>query len=146
MSAVLLFHGPGLVSRLIRWQTRSVYSHAAIELAPGSDLCIESREFQGVRFAAIDRTRCDRFEVEGMTPERWRDAIAFCERELGCGYDYRAVFRFLTRRRVPSNSRWFCSELVFAALASVDVHLLRRIPASEVSPGDLALSPLLNAA
>lgn len=139
---VLLFRGRGIISALIRWQTRSVYSHAALLMPDGK--IIESWQGEGVRTKQLtDWSNIDQFEVVGMTSEQWIDAIEFARLQIGRGYDYLGVIRFISRRSMPANGRWFCSELVFMALRVAGVDLLARIEAGEVSPGVLALSPLL---
>lgn len=140
--AVLLFRGRGFVSRLIRWQTRSCYSHAALLLPDGR--VVESWQGAGVRITRLeDWQDVDVFDVAGMTPAQWERAIAFALRQVGHGYDYWAIVRFISRERMPENNRWFCSELVFAAIEDGGVRLLERIKAWAVSPGELRVSPLL---
>lgn len=143
---VALFQGPGLVSRLIRWQTRSAYSHAAIVLPSGA--VIESREGIGVRqLSALEPKHgeeIDFFAVD-VTDEQLAALTRFLHRQLGKKYDWTMVARFVTRRQESraSRGRWFCSELVFAAFQVAGIHLLRGTEPWEVSPGLLARSPLL---
>lgn len=140
--AVLLFKGRGLISTAIRWQTRSVYSHAAL-LRPDGRI-IESWQGAGVRLKRLEDWRdVDVFDVPSMSPEQWRVALDYAALYLGSGYDYKAVLRFVSRRPAADDDRWFCSELVFAALQEAGVNLLERVGASQVSPGMLAWSPLL---
>ncbi|WP_009965321.1 hypothetical protein [Verrucomicrobium spinosum] len=140
---ILLFKGRGIVSGLIRLQTRSVYSHAAL-LYPDTHTLIESWQGAGVRKKTItDWEGVDAFIVPGMTEAQWRDAFRFAEAQIGMGYDYRSVARFVSRVSARENERWFCSELVFAALHHAGVDLLARIPAAEVAPGHLAWSTLM---
>jgi hypothetical protein len=145
---VLLFRGRGLMSTLIRWQTRSQYSHAAL-LAPNGTM-IESWQGAGVRVKALpvatsDFQGIEPFGVVGMEAGEWRQAIAWARGQVGCGYDYRGVLRFVSRRKALPDRRWFCSELVYAALALAGNRLLSlgSGEAGIVSPGMLALSPLL---
>lgn len=139
---VLLFRGRGLISGLIRFQTRSEYSHAALLMPDGRIL--ESWQGAGVRVHELtDWAGIDAFSVRGMSGDQWDQALAFAWRQLGNRYDYLSVLRFVSRRDAPENGRWFCSELVFAALAIAGVRLLARVEAAEVSPGMLAWSPLL---
>ncbi len=139
---VLLFRGRGLLSALIRWQTRSTYAHAAFQLPDGRVL--ESWPGEGVRVTTLaDRDGVERFSVPALTPAQWREAIGFAFRELGAKYDWIGVARFVSRLRGPSNDRWFCSELVAAAISEAGLRLLDRVPPVEVSPHLLSLSPHL---
>lgn len=139
---VLLFRGRGAISTVVRWQTRSVYSHAALLLPDGRIL--ESWQGSGVRIRELsDWSGIDRFRVAGITASQWGRAISFAEDQVGSGYDYISVLRFVSRRNAPENGRWFCSELVAAALQVAGVQLLARVDPAEVSPAMLSWSPLL---
>lgn len=141
--AVLLFRGLGIASALIRWQTRSRYSHAAILLPGRGGTIIESWQWDGVRTKTLtDWDGIDVYDVAGMSPEKWHRAISWAQSHIGAGYDWTGVMRFLSRRRVHWDDKFFCSELVFAAMCFAGVRLLKAHPA-EVSPGLMALSPLL---
>lgn len=144
---VALFTGGDPIAKIVRWQTRSPFSHAALLLPCGTRV-IESYPGPGVRIRHLSRedwAKIDLFDVEGLTPDLSRQALAFAERERGKPYDWRSVLRFVTRTPARVNGRWFCSELVYAALAHVNIHLLARIEAHNVSPGMLALSHCLHA-
>lgn len=138
---VLLFRGRGLISSLIRWQTRSQYSHAAFLLADGETI-VEAWQGDGVRKKKVtDWSNIDVFHVLGATEAQMNYAANFALAQVGKKYDYRQVFRFLTRIGGKNNGKWFCSELVFAALQHAGINLLERIEPWAVSPGLLALSP-----
>jgi uncharacterized protein YycO len=145
---ILLFKGNSFVSRLIRWQSRSCYSHAAVLFSDG--YIVESREFVGVRgfYQADEDLRgygpCDVFSIDAI----WYNEPAAQEwalGQLGKRYDYRSVARFITRRQEErnGNGRWFCSEFAFACCQKAGVNLLERVQPWAVSPGLLALSPKL---
>ena len=139
---VLLFRGMGLGSALIRWQTRSKYSHAAILLSDNT--VVESWQGAGVRVTRIhDWHGIDAFTVIGMTPLEWSVVEQFIKSQIGKKYDYLSVARFITRRKGDCPERWFCSELVFSAFLHAGVKLLDRVEPWEVSPGLLSFSPLL---
>jgi uncharacterized protein YycO len=130
--------GRGLVSAAIRWQTREQdWSHAA--LLANDDEVIEAWQGDGVRRKRMadwaDTLTC---EVP-TTPEEDARITGFAESKLGCGYDYRSVLRFVTRRRPSEDDRWFCSELVFAAFLEGGIVLLDNIVAAAVSPAHLRL-------
>jgi uncharacterized protein YycO len=140
--AVLLFKGRGLISTAIRWQSRSIYSHAALLMRDGR--IVESWQGAGVRTKTLtDWSDIDVFDVAMLTDLEWDLAIDYALDLVGRGYDYKAVLRFVSRRPAADNDRWFCSELVFAAIESAGLPLLARTSAAAVSPGMLALSPYL---
>lgn len=144
---ITLHAGTGLISRLIRWQTRSRYSHAGIILPDGR--FAEAREDTGVRierrFIRWSGEQVDMFAVT-VSPEQAQAVDDFIAAQEGKPYDYTMVARFVSRRGASrsQSGKWFCSELVFAALQHAGVHLLRDTQPWEVSPGMLARSPLLS--
>lgn len=141
---VLLFRGKGIISALIRWQTRGNYSHAAIRLENGD--IIES--WQGgdhcVRLTSIrDWTTIDSFTAE-VTDEQYSKITNFLYGQIGRPYDFLAIARFLTRRSFnQDNGKWFCSELVFAAFQKAGIELFTNTEAWEVSPQLLSRTPLI---
>lgn len=142
---ICLYRGKGLLSSLIRWQTRGDYSHAAL-LLPGGTKVIESWPGVGVRFHTItDWSGIDVYSVHGLLSAQWDMALAFATRQerLQCPYDWRDDLRFLTRTKGGEPGKWFCSELVMASFARGGVKLLQRVEDWRVSPEMLATSPLL---
>lgn len=140
---VLLFTGGDPIAAVVKWQSRSRYSHAAL-LIPGTCTVIESYPFHGVRkrrLTAKDWEQVHAYAVTGMTAAQWVAAVQFAESQVGKGYDWRNVFRFVDRVPARENDRWFCSELVFAAVAKAFRRLLQ-MQAEYVSPGHLPTSPL----
>lgn len=149
---VVLFKTKGFVQSLIKWQTRSKYSHAAILTSDG--VLIESTTPGGVRAIANWKQTPDAelFGIGGVidfvpvvTDKQENSAIAFLSAQIGKPYDYLMVARFVSRLQESrrSSGKWFCSELVFAALQKAGITLLRDTEPWEVSPGLLARSPLL---
>lgn len=148
MIRVALFRGKSLISRAIQWQTRSPYSHAAFLLPDGRVL--EAWHQGGVRCVAPNDghekgTIIELYTVEGLNPARSDLALRFAMAQVGKEYDFSSVFRFVSRRqeRRAAAGKWFCSELVFAALQKGGVNVLDRIQPWAVSPGMLACSPRL---
>ena len=66
----------------------------------------------------------------------------FARRQVGCKYDFLAILRFLSRRPYAENNKWFCSELIAAACERSGSSIIR-LPASQVSPRDIASSAKL---
>ncbi|HUQ94200.1 MAG TPA: YiiX/YebB-like N1pC/P60 family cysteine hydrolase [Bryobacteraceae bacterium] len=140
--SILLFKGRGFLSKLIQWQTRGRFSHAAIMMRDGS--IVEAWQGKGVRVQFLtDYSNVERFVIPSMTDAQWDKAIAYAMSQVGKKYDYWAIIRFISRTAMPENDHWFCSELVIAALNHADVFPFVRMPASEISPGLLHVSPLL---
>jgi uncharacterized protein YycO len=144
---IRLHSSSGLFGSLIRWQTRSRYSHASIEFP--NEIVIEAREGCGVHSLLAPRPSddetVDRFLVHASEYQVER-VRAFCLDQLGKPYDWTMVLRFISRRQESRKSRgqWFCSELVFAACLQAGIVLLRDTQPWEVSPGLLARSPFLH--
>ena len=146
---VCLHRGSSLVSRLIRWQNRSDYSHASIVLPDGSH--IESREGKGVlwhkKFTLTNPTeKVDWFTADGITGAELDHFLEFLSRQIGKPYDWPMVFGFVSRSRTEgqqSGGKWSCSELVYAALTAAGHAPLARTDPWEVAPGLLARSPKL---
>jgi hypothetical protein len=143
---VLLYQAEGLIAAAIRWQTRSPWSHAALVL--NGDL-YEAREGRLVARRPLTRADAEAtwFTVT-VTVEQYLAMLAFAEEQLGKGYDYTMVARFLSRRQASraSSLKWFCSEYVFAIFHHAGLDLLARTECWEVSPGLLGRSPLLQPA
>lgn len=145
LGKVALFRGGDPISFLVKWQTRSMISHAAL-LIPGTRRVIEAYPGSGVRTRELtdeEMKKVDLYDVKGMTPEMWQGAIDFAASQIGMPYDWWSVMRFVSKRAARDNKKWFCSELVHKAIAEQGIRLLERIPSAEVSPAMLGISPLL---
>lgn len=146
---VALFHGRGVISALIRWQTRAArYSHAAIVDDDGT--VYEAWQGAGVRRlpALAPGDGVTLFEIDGIREvqkarvrQYWINHIA-----NGTRYDYVGVLRFVTRRRKGDDSKLFCSEAVFNSLKAANIELFARTEGWEVSPDLLSRAPLLREA
>lgn len=151
-------------SRMIRWQTDSVYSHIAVLFTekltvrtsgrfvffePGN--VIEAwkggvRKTESLSAAHEPGTPVDLFSFK--TPLRPAEELAaaqFLCAQLGRDYDYRAIFRFLTREPMEKSdkTKWFCSELAFQMSVLITRPLLERVEAWRIRPCDVPRSPLL---
>lgn len=148
---IALYHGVSLPSRVIRWFTRSTYSHAAW-VDPLTAEVIESWDGRVRRAADFGElhtpgTVVDIFEVEGEHVEMAYDVVkGFLERQVGDRYDWVGILHFGTRHREYGwqRDKWFCSELVYEAYRRADINLLERCTAHQVAPGHLAWSPKLS--
>jgi len=140
-----LHRSSGFVSTLIKWQTRGSYSHASLVLP--DDTVLESMQGKGVvknRTVQSCGEQVDLFTIPALASVHQK-ALDFALQQLGKGYDYTMVARFVTRRPADrkESGKWFCSELVFASFAQAGLLLLRDTEAWEVSPELLSKSPYL---
>jgi uncharacterized protein YycO len=138
MIRLVFFKSKGFISKAIQWQTRSPYSHVAIQL---DNVMYESYHVGGVRKDRKPEAGCEIYELTCAVNE---DAVrGFLESKLGMKYDFIMVARFLTRRSATENNKWFCSELVMAAIEAAGVKLLNAEP-HNVSPRDLFMTPYID--
>ena len=165
MIQIAAYQGTSFISRLIRWQTRSVYSHIAVRFTKdiwvkrggGRESLINAgavveawnggvRQVRNLSAAHTPGTRVDLFEFVIPLSETEEQAFAaFLLSQVGKGYDYRAIFRFITRAPINhwNKTKWFCSELAFEACLTAGRDLLARTAAWKVPPAWVPMSPLL---
>ena len=143
---ILAFKGKSWVSRAIRWQTRSIYSHIAVQLGDGT--VIEAWSKGGVvhresfRDGHTPGTKVDVFTINPISNFDEQAAKDYLLAQIGKKYDFGSVLRFLSRRKSKANNKFFCSELAESALLAGGCRLLNGNP-SEHAPAHTAMSPLL---
>lgn len=148
---IVFFKGKGLLSALIRWQTRGKFSH--VGLAFPDNAFFESWTGSGKKLwrnGGVAKKL--NWQPEGdetiatvaLDDAQMQRARAFCESNLGRGYDFRSVIRFLTRIKPASNDKFFCSELVMDVLRHAGVDPLNA-PSSVISPAVLWFAPVVGA-
>ena len=149
---LLFFSGSRLWSRLIRWRTRSMWSHVGVAVwIDGALFVLEALEGDGVRLAPISvwlgwRGRIGLGRVAYGSTQQRLAAKSSGLAQLTSRYasprqfvrSFSVVYSKLARHwRLSEDgdaSRWFCSELA-ATLLSVGGFVLPKRPA-ELSPGD----------
>jgi len=141
---ILAYKGKSVVSHLIKFQTRSQYSHIGIQLNDGS--VIEAWQGEGVRrignpFVGHSKgTEVDVFKIIGDYDDSKVEAYLYDQ--IGKKYDYVNVLRFVWRRNAADNEKVFCSELAEMAFIQGGLRLLNGNP-SVHSPRDTVMSPHL---
>ncbi len=124
-----------LASVLIRLVTWSPWSHVAIATEDGT--VIESRALSGgvverpISQALSGASRIEWVSVPCPDPEA---AIAWARTQLGQRYDWSAAIGIGLHRRWDRTGRWYCSELVEAALAQAGRPRFRSAAVSRVTP------------
>lgn len=134
------YQGTSWVSKAIRFLTRSQYSHVAVILRDTS--VIEAwHEGKGVRIVRnlseqhTPGTVVDVYAfIDPLTQDQERAAEDFLRHQIGKKYDFRAVFRFVTKKRSKRDNRWFCSELATQAAMTAGRALFSSTEAWEVPP------------
>jgi uncharacterized protein YycO len=140
------YKGTSWVSLAIRWQTRGRYSHVGVVTPDGK--IIESWHRGGVlKNASLGmrhdpQTEVDIYSVTGLNRMQNASVLEFMENQLGKKYDFLSVARFISRREVDDQEKWFCSELVMAAFHHAASPLLN-VASHKVSPEVLSWSPRL---
>lgn len=135
---LLLYRARGKVfDKLIRWWTGSRYSHCELLFEDGSMISADSWGYKKVRYTTgYNPDNWDKLTIS-MQPERVKILREWCDRQVGKGYDWTGVVRFVLPFVPQLNSRWFCSELCGAALRYVGV-LPYTVDVHGLSPGGLA--------
>jgi hypothetical protein len=149
---VVFFKGPGSwADTLIRWWTRSPYSHCELVFTNGDWFSSDTDGFQLTRFLDAEWTPArinpvaflanyDTIRVP-MTVEQEADLRTWCKSEAGCSYDWKGiVFSMVLNLGYHSASKWFCSEVCAAGLKREQVPL--RFEPQRYSPGKLSNSLL----
>ena len=137
------------MARLIQLQTRSPFHHAALIAENGEVFEAIGKPFpfgkvvKAKSFSSNHKPGEDIDVFEVTTPYMRTKSMKWMKKQIGKGYDYRSVLRFLTRVPAKKNQRYFCSELIFEYFTVGSLPLLKCIAAHNVSPRDLVLSPFL---
>lgn len=171
MLQIAAYCGIGWVSKAIKLLTYSKYSHIGILFTEdmevevnGQEHCIKAGNVieawqGGVKLSASlgerheKGTPIDLFDFKTpLNGLQERLAAQFLVSQIGKGYDYLNVLRFLPIVRMvfphqlPSiwtRSKVFCSELALEAFADAGRAILERCNSWEVPPRDLPRSPVL---
>lgn len=160
---LIFWSGRSLWSRLIRLRSESKFSHVGmIVMFRDSTWIVESLEGKGVRFVPLEAwtewVRCGlgRYALYRLqaTDDQRRMASDFCLNRVGFEYasprQFVRSFGWLTRKigrwlGLPADEnakRYFCSELVAAALKNAGLRIPK--PSVVMTPGDVALLPYLD--
>lgn len=159
---ILLFCGKGPLSWIIRWKTKSVYSHAGIVAWWGERLMVLEAIGKGVIASPISQALqhyhggFDYFALKETTPisqEQRNKMVHYAQNQIGKPYNTRAVilffFRLLFGLRLSRSdirrpaSKFFCSHYVAAIYNTVGLDLIKNLSDNFTSPEEIAKSPLI---
>lgn len=124
----------GLVAAVIRIGTMSPFNHVAIEV---DGIVYEALTRRGVihRRADLFGGAWSRVETVAIAIPDADSCRLFLQDQLGKPYDWGGVFALPFRANWHNEDRWFCSELVAAALEAGGLNL--GVSARRVTPRDL---------
>ncbi len=149
---IRLCKGRSIYDRLIRWYSRSPYSHAEFawpltKRNPREWLGAQPRGGVQVRPANyLGAVPYDVFALE-VSQSQARRLERFLLDQVGKPYDWRAIINMgVFQHDVSTWSKWFCSELVFGALAKVGAWILRAplLQRDRITPRDVGTSVMLD--
>jgi hypothetical protein len=109
---------PGVYNRVVRWWTRSKYSHVELVFSTGH-AASSSYMDGGVRFKMIDFNE-DKWDFVDLPAHLERAAFGWFLAHRGQKYDLLGNLHFIVAPVADDKRRWFCSESVAAALGLPD--------------------------
>lgn len=144
------FRGRGVISWAIRTFTRGEYSHVGVwfedktlyEAWQGSGKHLWRNS--GVRRIPNWKPSggIDIYKLE-VTERQYEDAQRYAESQVGTGYDYRGVIRFVTKCKPPEDTNNFCSAYAFDIAKAARRYLLHAPAGEYINPNVLSYSPFL---
>lgn len=132
---IFFCRGEGAVSEIIKFATLSQFSHVAIMI---NNVVYEATFKRGVIKSSF-KDFCDRYpdrECVSIRNVNEDAAETWLSLQLGKEYDYGALYSFYMRPDWEDDKKWFCSELVAAALVKAGA-LKLKMKASRITPRDL---------
>lgn len=134
------YRGSGLTGWAIRTATWSAYDHCAMLLDSGTVLDAEP----GVGVSEHDPTRTPDAVFDLAVPAAAQHAaVKWTRTQIGCGYDWAAVFGVELHADWLTRGSWFCSDAICAAFNQAAAPLLRTDHVNRITPGLLLMSPML---
>lgn len=132
---LLAFSGRGLISRLIQWRTKSVYSHVGMLLrlaeVPDRLFLLHATAKYGVGIVPASRylssyrgeawwVQMRHDQAVAKTPTYQQQLVDWLLMQTGRSYDARGVLQFVLPGLIKQRKAdYFCSELVASALRQV---------------------------
>lgn len=138
MITVFFCSGDSKVSEIIQRASMARWSHVAI--------AVDGFVYEALMQGGVIKSTASDFARNANPQDSLRIAVpnkiglvSFLESCVGAGYDWGGLFGYPGRRDWEEPGRWFCSELVAAALIQGGLWSLQQAfgEASRVSPKDL---------
>ena len=122
----------GFFSRVIKFVSRSPYSH--VEIQPEGHPCVSSSEQdKGVRWAPWitgNPDKWDIFEVKGISEDDEEKIAKWCDSQVGKKYDWRGILQYawpFVRNKDGDLDKWYCSEFCQRAIGLIHWDLLDHV-------------------
>lgn len=137
---------PGIVSKLIDWQTDSLWCHTEALSRDGKSW-IGAHAGTGVQARDLrwcNPTRERRYAIP-VSDEQYEAAMQFLEGKIGCPYNYADIAGLALRRRMgASDHQVICSALMMLFLMAAGIQPLNCLDkyAYLITPETLHLSPI----
>jgi hypothetical protein len=138
---------PGIVSRLIDWETDSLFCHTE-GLSRYDQSWVGAHAGTGVEARALDwcKPTFERRYAIPVTEDKYQAAMQFMESKIGCPYDYADIVGLaLHNRKGASKHEIICSAFMLLWLEAAGLEPLNILPnyAFLCTPETLHLSPIL---
>lgn len=134
-----IFTKSGLISAIVRWYTKSEYSH--IEMIIGDKWIASGNPAgEGVtikELRPLDYDGWDYYNIE-VDGRKTKKIMKFLESQVGTDYDWAGTFFGGTLDyNIDDKSKWYCSELVAEVLKMYGVKEYQNIQTAKVTPDDI---------
>jgi len=142
---VAFYKGGGdLFNKIVRWWTKSPYSHVELIL-PDGVTWIRIGPFASSKLCAITKEKWDPknwdFITLTVTEQQLSTIKEFFERTKGCKYDWWGmILSHLMPFKIKQRGRWYCSEWIAHALRVsrvIDWRVARIFERAKISPATL---------
>ena len=137
MKVAFEINDPALFAGLVRWWTKSPYSHCELVFSDGAMFSSHLAD-HGTRYLGPRILSPNRWDILSIPMSADSEAMIrkWCDGELYCRYDWKGIFfSQLLRFQREHPEKWFCSEICTAALQHIG--MLQGSPACTFSPGKL---------
>ena len=132
--------GTGWQGAVVRWATWSWAAHVGFKLPDGRVLDATPQFGVSIRTTTDDDTA--RYFLPRAPQGLVRNAVAYASQQIGKPYDWTAIVGMAVRRDWHKPDKWFCSELIEAAMYEAQCELLNDDNhVDRITPRDLLLSP-----
>lgn len=142
----------GIISRLIKWLTRSKASHSYIYFKMAGEAMVLHATAHGVNMDYYPKFKnknkiIAEYKVN-LVEEKEQDALSYAFKKVDQPYDYLAIVGFLwvlilksfgkkAKNPFPNRSAYFCSEIAIEALKAADFPGADALDRELTSPEDI---------